>query len=110
MVNTIAILGTGKLGKDLASHWARTGYKVLVASGSRQKAKELAATIRRKNKLDKDMVVATDPVSGVKEAELIVFCTPTPTTQNLMRELRSEIEGKEKMFLDYSNGVKRSNL
>lgn len=94
---TIAVLGAGRVGDNLARGLAASGHTVTlgVRDPTAHRTQEPGAS-----------VPVADTVSAIRSADLIVNATPGDTTLDRMTALRSELV--DRILLDVSNATVRT--
>jgi predicted dinucleotide-binding enzyme len=97
MNTTIAVLGAGRVGGNLARGLATTGHTVTL--GVRDPATHAPES-------EGTAVPVTDIVSAIRSADLVVNATPGDTTLERMTALRPELAGR--ILLDISNATIRT--
>jgi predicted dinucleotide-binding enzyme len=97
MNTTIAVLGAGRVGGNLARGLAATGHTVTL--GVRDPATQPRGS-------GGAAVPVTDIVSAIRSADLVVNATPGDTTLERMTVLRPELAGRT--LLDISNATIRT--
>ena len=89
----VAIIGSGNVGKALASSATRAGHAVTLTATSPDKAKEVArATMAR---------AAASNQEAVKDAELVVLAVPADKVDDVVASLAPELDGK--VTIDVTN-------
>ena len=90
---TVTVIGLGYVGLPLALLVDRKGYRVIGIDTNEQKIKLLREKIvpfkdiTLEKDLKKSNLEATTDFAGVKEADIIVICVPTPVYENKMPNL-----------------------
>jgi len=95
-MTTIALLGSGRVGRALASKLVATHHNVVI--GSRD-----ADTATRN--WDGPAVTITDVAQAVRAADIVVNATPGESSTERLKGLRDALEGK--ILVDVSNAVTR---
>ena len=65
----VAFLGLGAIGAPMARHLPAHGFDLVVWNRTRQRAEQLAKTVRAR--------VAATPADAAREADVIITCMPT---------------------------------
>ena len=83
--------GTGKEGKGLALRWAKAGHQVRIGSRDEERAvaraAELSAVVGK-------TIEGGDNAWAVKEAEVVLLCVPYTGHNEMLRAMRSSLEGR----------------
>lgn len=88
----IAIIGgTGDLGSGLAKGWAGAGYRVVIGSRSRDKARAAAAELC-------DGIDGEDNIGAARSGDVVVLAVPYPAHDETIREIKPALAGK--IFVD----------
>lgn len=88
----IAIIGgTGDLGSGLAKRWAAAGYRVILGSRSRDKARAAAAELG-------GGVLGEDNVGAAESGDVVVLAVPYSAHDETILELKPALTGK--IFVD----------
>ena len=94
---TIAVLGgTGKEGKGLAYRWAKAGYRVII--GSRTKGKAKAAARDLNEMLGKKLVEGQQNLDAAKQADILVLTVPYSAHKSTLESIKDAAQGK--IFVD----------
>jgi predicted dinucleotide-binding enzyme len=83
----IGIIGTGRIGGTLASHWARAGHEVMLSSRHPEELKELADSLGRRARVG-------TPKEAAAFGEVVLISVPYAALPELGRELSQELSGK----------------
>lgn len=90
---TIAILGgTGPQGRGLAARWARVGHRVLVGSRDRDRAGDVAASIR--DRIGGGDVRGAANEEAAAAAEVVVVAVPYEAQASLLPSIRDAVGAK----------------
>lgn len=95
-MTAIAILGSGRVSRALASKLSSAGHDVYI--GSRDPRASAAAW-------DEESVTVLDPAGAVSAASLVVNATPGDTSVQRLRGLAVELDGK--VLVDVANATVR---
>jgi len=98
----IAILGTGRMGLNLAIVWSSVGYDVCLGSRDENKAKQEAEKLS-KSVVKGGKITGKSQVAAAKESDIIVLCTPYPATAPMLSSMKKEVSGRGKIFIDATN-------
>ena len=91
----VAIIGSGNVGKALASSATRAGHQVTIASRDPQKAEQAAKATNAQ--------AAGTPKEAVQDSELVVLAVPADKVDDLLFELTNDLDGK--VIIDVTNRV-----
>jgi len=91
----VAIIGSGNVGKALASSATRAGHQVTIASRDPQKAEQAAKATNAH--------AADTPKEAVQDSELVVLAVPADKVDDLLFELSNDLDGK--VIIDVTNRV-----
>jgi predicted dinucleotide-binding enzyme len=83
----IGIIGTGRIGGTLASHWAKAGHEVMLSSRHPEELKELADSLGRRARVG-------TPKEAAAFGEVVLISVPYAALPELGRELSGELSGK----------------
>src|SRR5689334_7178452 len=98
-METVAVLGTGRMGTGLASNLARIGCPVRIGSRDEARAAEAADSLK---KLFPDAKVAGAGYSdAASSAHIVILSVPFGEVGSLLLQLESEMEGK--IIVDITN-------
>lgn len=89
----VAIIGSGNVGRALASSATRAGHKVTLTATSADKAKEVARATNAH--------AAASNQEAVKNAELVVLAVPADKVDDVVASLAPELDGK--VIIDVTN-------
>jgi NADPH-dependent F420 reductase len=95
----IAIIGSGKVGKALATSSVRAGHSVTMSSANLEKAAEAARTVGAR--------VARSNVEAVEGADLVIIAVPYEKLGEVFRGLGSSVDGK--VVVDVTNHIDTQN-
>ncbi len=95
----IAIIGSGNVGKALATSSVRAGHSVTMSSANPEKAVEAASAVGAHS--------ARSNVEAVKDAELVIVAVPYEKLGDVFRGLGSSVDGK--VVVDATNHVNVQN-
>ena len=90
----IGIVGTGKIGSALATHWAKAGHELVISSRHPEELQDLAKSLGPK-------VRVGTPSEAAKFGDVILLSVPYKATPEVGRELASVWKGK--IVLDTGN-------
>jgi 8-hydroxy-5-deazaflavin:NADPH oxidoreductase len=90
----IGIIGTGKIGGALATHWAKAGHELLLSSRHPQELQELAKSLGPK-------VRVGTPQEAARFGDVILLSVPYHATPQIGRDLGADLKGK--VLLDTGN-------
>ncbi|GGJ36543.1 NADPH-dependent F420 reductase [Deinococcus roseus] len=93
----MAILGTGRVGQNLAQKLAERGHPVLMGSRDPEACAE---------RWNAPGIVFLDPAAAIRQAELVINALPGEHSLEVLRGLQSELAGK--ILVDVANAVQRS--
>lgn len=91
----VAIIGSGNVGKALASSASKAGHKVTLTATSYDKAKEAAKATNAD--------AAASNHEAVKDAELVVLAVPPAKVDEVVAALGPELDGK--VIIDVTNRI-----
>jgi predicted dinucleotide-binding enzyme len=83
----IGIIGTGRIGGTLATHWAKAGHEVLLSSRHPEELKDLADSLGRRARVG-------TPKEAAAFGEVVLISVPYAALPELGRDLSSELAGK----------------
>lgn len=95
----IAIIGSGNVGKALASSSVRAGHEVTISSKNAEKAKEAAESVGAN--------AAADNVEAVKDADIVIIAVQYEKLGEVFRGLGSSVDGK--VVVDATNHINTEN-
>jgi predicted dinucleotide-binding enzyme len=90
----IGIIGAGNIGGALATHWAKAGHEIVIASRHPEQLKDLAKSLGPK-------VRTGTPKEAAAFGDVVLISIPYAATPQLGRDLQSELKGK--IVLDTGN-------
>jgi 8-hydroxy-5-deazaflavin:NADPH oxidoreductase len=91
MAGIAVIGGTGDLGSGLARLWAAAGYRVVLGSRDRDRAKSAAADLSRQ--IGK-AVAGNDNRAAAQAADVVVLCVPYSNHDAILTEIGPALGGK----------------
>ncbi len=91
----IAIIGSGNVGKALATSATKAGHHVTLSARSPEKAREAAQATKAR--------AAPSNQDAVKEADLVVLAVPADKVDEVVGALAPELDGK--VIIDVTNRV-----
>lgn len=91
MTTTVAFLGLGAIGAPMARHLPAHGFDLVVWNRTRERADELAKSVRAR--------VAHTPADAVREASVAITCLPTS------REVDEILDGADGMLAGLRSGA-----
>ena len=94
----IGIIGTGRIGGTLASHWAKAGHEVMLSSRHPEELKDLADSLGRRARVG-------TPKEAAAFGEVVLISVPYAALPELGRDLSKELAGK--IVLETGNPVPR---
>jgi len=83
----IGIIGTGRIGGTLATHWAKAGHEVLLSSRHPEELKDLADSLGRRARVG-------TPKEAAAFGEVVLISVPYAALPELGRDLSRELAGK----------------
>ncbi|HET7753902.1 MAG TPA: NAD(P)-binding domain-containing protein [Anaeromyxobacteraceae bacterium] len=83
----IGIIGAGRIGGTLASHWAKAGHEVLVSSRHPDQLKELTRSLGPKGR-------AGTPREAATFGDVVLVSVPYKALPEIGRDLAKELKGK----------------
>lgn len=90
----IGVIGTGHIGGNLATLWAKAGHELVISSRHPEELKELARSLGPK-------VRVGTPREAAAFGEVVLVSVPYMSTPQIGRDLKSELAGK--IVLDTGN-------
>jgi predicted dinucleotide-binding enzyme len=90
----IGVIGTGKIGSALATHWAKAGHELLLSSRHPEELQELAKSLGSK-------VRVGTPQEAARFGDVILLSVPYNATPQIGRDLGADLKGK--VLLDTGN-------
>ncbi|HET7420303.1 MAG TPA: NADPH-dependent F420 reductase [Candidatus Dormibacteraeota bacterium] len=95
----IAIIGSGNVGKALASAASKAGHDVTIGSRDREKAKQAAQSTNAE--------AADTPKDAVKASDLVVLAVPANKVDEVVMSLADDLDGK--VVIDVTNRIDMQN-
>lgn len=95
---TIAIIGTGRVGGTLGSEWGQLGHTIVYGSRDPSRA-EVATLVERSG----ERARATTPAEAVREAGIVLFAVPWDAAEASARSV-GDLKGK--VVIDVTNPIK----
>lgn len=95
----VAIIGSGNVGKALASSAVKAGHDVTVASRSPEQAQAAAKQVNAR--------AAANPKDAVKDSELVVLAVPADKVDDVLFSLDNDLDGK--VIIDVTNRIDMQN-
>jgi hypothetical protein len=95
----VAIIGSGNVGKALASAATRAGHHVTIASRDPEKARQAAQATGAH--------AANSTKEAAKDAELVVLAVPADKVDDVLFSLSNDLDGK--VVIDVTNRVDMQN-
>lgn len=92
---TIAIIGTGRVGGTLGSEWGQLGHAIVYGSRDPSRA-EVAALVKRSG----ERARATTPAEAVREAGIVLFAVPWDAAEASAKSV-GDLQGK--IVIDVTN-------
>jgi 8-hydroxy-5-deazaflavin:NADPH oxidoreductase len=92
----VAVIGLGNIGRVVASNLVKGNREVILASHKIDDAKVLASNLG-------SLAKATDVKTAIKNADIVVLSVWFSTTQELLKEYATELQGK--IIIDPSNPI-----
>jgi 8-hydroxy-5-deazaflavin:NADPH oxidoreductase len=83
----IGIIGTGKIGGALATHWAKAGHELLISSRHPEELQDLAKSLGPK-------VRVGTPQQAAAFGDIILLSVPYAATPQIGRDFAKELAGK----------------
>jgi 8-hydroxy-5-deazaflavin:NADPH oxidoreductase len=90
----IGVIGTGKIGSALATHWAKAGHELLLSSRHPEELQKLAKSLGPK-------VRVGTPQEAARFGDVILLSVPYNATPQIGRDLGADLKGK--VLLDTGN-------
>ena len=90
----IGIIGTGKIGGALATHWAKAGHEVLLSSRHPEELQKLASSLGPKARVG-------TPKEAAEFGDVVLVSVPYKALPQVGRDLAGELKGK--IVLDTCN-------
>lgn len=92
---TIAVIGTGRVGGTLGSEWGQLGHTIVYGSRDPSRA-EVAALVKRSG----EGARATTPAEAVRDAGIVLFAVPWDAAETSARSI-GDLKGK--IVIDVTN-------
>jgi len=92
----IGIIGTGRIGGALATHWTKAGHEVLMSSRHPEELRPLAASLGARARVG-------TPAEAAAFGEVVLVSVPYAALPDIGRENAAQLKGK--VVLDTSNPV-----
>ena len=106
MILTLAILGgTGKLGRGLASRWAKAGYHVIIGSRTPKKAREVAEELNQR--LGSQLIEGMANEEAAEACDIAVLSVPYPSQQETLASVKRQLDGK--VLVAVTNPIDRAD-
>ena len=83
----IGIIGTGRIGGALATHWAKAGHELVISSRHPEELQDLAKSLGPK-------VRAATPQEAAAFGEVILLSVPYAATPQIGKDYAKELKGK----------------
>jgi predicted dinucleotide-binding enzyme len=83
----IGVVGTGRIGSTLATHWAKAGHELVISSRHPEELKDLAKSLGPKVKVG-------TPQEAAAFGEVILLSVPYAATPQIGKDLAKELKGK----------------
>jgi 8-hydroxy-5-deazaflavin:NADPH oxidoreductase len=96
-MTSIGILGTGRVGANLASKLAAAGHRVTLGVRNPEETTTLAASIA-------PQIAVVDQRTTARTADIVINATPGHTSLDRLAGLRTELSGK--LLVDVSNATR----
>jgi NADPH-dependent F420 reductase len=107
LILTLAILGgTGKLGRGLASRWAKAGYHVIIGSRTSEKAGQVAEELNQK--LERQLVEGMRNEEAAEACDIAVLSVPFSSQQETLASVKQQLEGK--VLIAVTNPLNRQDI
>lgn len=96
-METIAIIGTGRMGKGLAKIFAEnTAHRIILGSRDANRAQSIAAELH-------ENITGMDYLAASKEGDLVILAIPFEENNPLLQEMRPNLANK--IVVDISNAL-----
>jgi NADPH-dependent F420 reductase len=95
----VAIIGSGNVGKALASAASKAGHDVTIASRDAEKAKQAAHSTKAS--------AAHTPQDAIKDSDLVVLAVPANKVDEVVMSLADQLDGK--VVIDVTNRLDMQN-
>jgi len=96
MAETVAVIGTGRMGGAIGPRFAETGHSVIY--GSRNPASEKVVALLEQSGEDAS---ATSSEQAIAQADLVVLALPWSATEDLIKSAGGDLDGK--IIMDITN-------
>jgi NADPH-dependent F420 reductase len=107
LILTLAILGgTGKLGRGLASRWAKAGYHVIIGSRTSEKAGQVAEELNQK--LERQLIEGMRNEEAAEACDIAVLSVPFSSQQETLASVKQQLEGK--VLIAVTNPLNRQDI
>ena len=107
LILTLAILGgTGKLGRGLASRWAKAGYHVIIGSRTSEKAGQVAEELNQK--LERQLVEGMRNEEAAEACDIAVLSVPFSSQQETLASVKQQLDGK--VLIAVTNPLNRQDI
>jgi len=107
LILTLAILGgTGKLGRGLASRWAKAGYHVIIGSRTSEKASQVAEELNQK--LERQLIEGMRNEEAAEACDIAVLSVPFSSQQETLASVKQQLEGK--VLIAVTNPLNRQDI
>ena len=107
LILTLAILGgTGKLGRGLASRWAKAGYHVIIGSRTSEKAGQVAEELNQK--LERQLIEGMGNEEAAEACDIAVLSVPFSSQQETLASVKQQLEGK--VLIAVTNPLNRQDI
>jgi predicted dinucleotide-binding enzyme len=83
----IGVIGTGRIGGTLASHWVKAGHEVMISSRHPEELKELAESLGRRASVG-------TPKEAAAFGEVVLISVPYAALPELGKDLAPQLAGK----------------
>jgi NADPH-dependent F420 reductase len=91
----VAIIGSGKVGKALATNAVKNGHKVTLAAAHSENAQEAAKATKAH--------AASSNREAVKDADMVILAVPATKVDDVLASLSNDLDGK--VIVDVTNRV-----
>lgn len=96
VADTVAVIGTGRMGSAIGPRFAETGYSVIYGSRNPTSEKVVALVETTANGARADT-----QANAIAASDIIVLALPWNVTENLIRDADSDLDGK--IIMDITN-------
>lgn len=93
---SVAIIGTGKIGGNLAKRFTQHGVKVTLAASKLENAQKVADELG-------ELATAVTADDAIANNEILIFAVPFAKMQEIVAEKKEQLKGK--IFVDPSNNI-----